>query len=436
MPVPQFKDHRAHAEALICAALQAADPAAALARRWNESDEGEVVLLAIGKGSRPMALEALRRFGSRVVAGLITTPPEQADAAEFSRWPVRVMACDHPFPTQRNLEAARAARDLVAATQPHQTLLCLITGGGSAHLTLPAEGLTIEDIAAATKALQRAGATIDELNCVRKHCEQLKGGRLAVLCGASRLNAYILSDVMGDKLDVIASGPTVPDPTTCAEALRVLRARGCEVASPAVVRHLEKGAVGGVEETPKPGHPAFGRVRNTIVASNRIVVDAVAAAAASLGFEPRTIEYDREGEASEVGKALAAKAGEMLREGVRGAYIMGGETTVTVGEAHGLGGPSQEIALAWAHAARGLQSAVLLTLSTDGRDGPTDAAGAIVSTHTAEEARREGVSLEQALSDHDAYRALDRLGALVRLPPTGTNLNHVAAVLTYPGPSS
>jgi glycerate 2-kinase len=432
MPTPQFKDHRAHAQALIDAALQAADPAAALARHWSDAVLGdEVVLLAIGKGSRPMALEALRRLGPRAVAGLITTPPDQADPADFAPWPVRVMPCDHPFPTQRNLDAARAARDLISAARPHHTLLCLISGGGSAHLTLPADGLTIEDIAAVTKALQRAGATIDELNCIRKHCEQLKGGRLAVLSGARKLIAYILSDVMGDKLDVISSGPTVPDPTTFEQALGVLRTRGCESASPAVTRHLKNSA----DETPKPGHPAFARVTNTIIASNRLVVDAVAAAAASLGFAPVLLDYDREGEASEVGRHLASNvAASLLRRRGPIASIMGGETTVTVGSASGLGGPSQEIALAWAHAAAadGLHPAALLTLSTDGRDGPTDAAGAIVSTDTAAAARRVRLDLSAALANHDAYHALDKLGSLVRVPPTGTNLNHIAALLTYP----
>ncbi len=430
--MPRFQDHKEHARVLIDAALRAADPAAALARHWNDADIGnEVVLLAIGKGSRPMALEALRRLGPRTIAGLITTPPDQADPADFAPWPVRVMPCDHPFPTQRNLDAARAARDLVSQASHHHTLLCLITGGGSAHLTLPADDLTIDDIAAVTRALQRAGATIDELNCVRKHCEQLKGGRLATLSVAGKLIAYILSDVMGDKLDVISSGPTVPDPTTFAQGLEVLLARGCDAASPAITAHLRRAA----DETPKPNHPAFARVTNTIIASNRLVVDAVAAAADSLGFSPQLLDYDREGEAAGVGSRLASEvAASLLRRREQIAYIMGGETTVTVGSATGLGGPSQEIALAWAHAvaALGLHPAALLTLSTDGRDGPTDAAGAIVTTTTSAEARRVRLDLAAALASHDAYHALDKLGALIRVPPTGTNLNHIAALLTYP----
>lgn len=431
-PPPQFKDHRAHAQALIDAALRAADPAAALARHWNEADLGDqVILLAIGKGSRPMALEALRRLGPRTVAGLITTPPDQADPAEFTPWPVRVMPCDHPFPTQRNLDAARAARDLVAGAGPHQTLLCLITGGGSAHLTLPADGLTIDDIAAVTKALQRAGATIDELNCVRKHCEQLKGGRLAVLSGAGRLVAYILSDVIGDKLDVISSGPTVPDPTTFAQALEVLSARACGSASPAVTAHLQRAE----DETPKSNHPNFDRVTNTIVASNRMVVDAVFARAEQIGFYELMQFWDVVGDAAHVGLLRATECPivhqDHQKRGIPVFLVFGGETTVDVGDSHGLGGPSQEMALAWLHALpqTSLRNVAFVTFSTDGRDGPTDAAGAVVSSDLLDKV--SSTEMEAALRNHDTYHLLDKLGALIRVPPTGTNLNHVAAMLTY-----
>ncbi len=284
-----------------------------------------------------MAAEALRRLGAQIRKGLITCPPDQVDAVSFGNWPVRVMACDHPFPTARNVEAAHAASDLVRQVGPTETLIALISGGGSAHLTLPADGLTVEDLAAITRSLQRAGATITDLNCVRKHCEQLKGGRLAAMSGAGRLVAFILSDVIGDNLDVISSGPTVPDPTTYSEALAVLGRFGLTEAAPAVTRYLKRGAAGDIEETPKAGHPAFSQATNTIIASNRLVVVAVAEAARQMGFEVAGIQQDVEGEAANVGVGLATGALQLARPGAH-CFILGGETTVTVGDSKGLGG--------------------------------------------------------------------------------------------------
>ncbi|HYE61161.1 MAG TPA: DUF4147 domain-containing protein [Phycisphaerales bacterium] len=429
--------HPEHANALITAALKAADPVTALQRHWNITDlHGDIHLLAIGKAARPMALEAFRHLGPRITRALITAPPDQSDPRGL-RPNTQLFPCDHPYPTQRNIEAAQAVRDFITSASENDTLLCLISGGGSAHLCLPAGDLTLHDIIEVTRELQLAGATIDELNCVRKHCELLKGGNLARLSRAGRLVAYILSDVIGDKLDIISSGPTAPDPTTYRDAQHVLASHA--ITLPNISAHLTSGILGDHPETPKPRDPAFARVTNRIIASNRQVTDAVAAAAQHLGFHIDEVEQQKQGEAADVAAGLANTAKRLQAVSRPTACILGGEWTVTVssggaGAAAGTGGPSQELALAFALAAEQLRldSCALLAFSTDGHDGPTDAAGAIVTPLLPDQARRKGLNPEAALQRHDSHELLDALSALVRVPPTGTNLNHIAALLIYP----
>lgn len=429
--LPCFADHPLHARALIAAALAAADPARALAAKLDVPGSEEVVLLAVGKAARFMALEALARLDHRVVAGIITAPPEHTGAAAFSPWPVEVFPCDHPLPTPRNTAAATKVRDLVAGVTPSQRLVLLISGGGSAYLCLPAPGIQLDDLTAITNALQRAGATIHELNTVRKHCEQLKGGRLGALSPARHLHAFILSDVMGDPLDTIASGPAAPDRSTYTEALRVLEKHGLVETAPAITNHLRRGSRVELPDTPKPGDPVFSRVTSTIIANNATVLRGVAEACRGLGFAVAGIDQVAEGDAAVVGRRLTAKAAQ-LPGTAPACYILGGETTVNVGTCRGKGGPSQEMALAFAAGLpASLRDVALLTFSTDGRDGPTDAAGAVVSSETPAHARSKGMDLAAALAAHDSHTALDRLGVLIRTAPTGTNLNHVAVVLAY-----
>jgi hydroxypyruvate reductase len=422
---PRFDEREEHAGRLIAAALEAADPARALARHWDESlDDTPCVVLAVGKASIAMAREALARL-RRVRRTLVTAPPDQGEGVGPG---VRVMVCDHPFPTGRNVEAAMEVAGLMSRIAPDETLLVLMSGGGSAHLTLPAGDLTVQEIAAITKALQWAGATIAELNCVRKHCELLKGGRLAARCAAGRVMAFILSDVLGDRLDVIASGPTAPDPTTYEQALHVLERFDLLERAPAVTAHLRRGAAGEFGDTPKESDRVFQRVTNTIIASNRVVVDAVAEAAREIGFEIAGVEHGVEGEAAEVGRRIAARLGGMTPGSC---WIVGGETTVNVGAGRGVGGPSQELALSAAAELDGVPGACILTFSTDGRDGPTEAAGGLVTGETCARARGLGLDVQGALEEHDSFGLLGRIEALVRVAPTGTNLNHVAVLMRY-----
>jgi len=414
---------------LVAAALRAADPGEAVRRGWpgNPRLGDGCHVLAIGKGSVGMAAAAIALLGARRGPVLVTAVPEHAGDAGLLALGARVVGCDHPVPTTRNVEAAREVAAFVRAVPRGLTLLCLVSGGGSAHLTWPAEGVSLEALAACAAALQRGGATIDELNAVRKHCERLKGGRLAAMRGgAGPIVCLVMSDVIGDRLDVIASGPMAGDPTTFADALGVLERHGLTGAAPLIEEHLRRGARGDVPETPKPGDAMLEACRHTIVASNQMVVEAVAAAAAEMGYRIEGVELSVVGEAAAAGRRLAMRASAVAW---RACWVIGGEPTVRVGSGGGAGGPSQELALAAAGVLEGSTGVTVLALSTDGRDGPTDAAGAVVDGGTFAAARRSGVDPVAGLAGHDSHRVLEAAGCLVRTGATGTNLNHVAVLL-------
>lgn len=420
------------------AVLEASDPAQALARAWpSEMNDGRpTVLMAIGKASLEMANVAVQRLGRSLVRAVITAVPERMHKHRLGGR-VEVMPADHPWPTDRNIEAASRVAELAREVTPDQRVVLLISGGGSAHLTLPAGDVTLDDLRAITKALQRAGAPIQELNAVRKHIEQLKGGRLAALLAASDIRAFILSDVIGDRLDAIASGPVAPDPTTYGDALEVLSRYGIASVALRVTKHLERGAAGVVNETLKPGDPRLARVMSTIIASNSTAVTAAAEHAERLGFHVVNVEMGVEGDAADAGRRLASLLRTLVRESSRPACVVfGGEPTVRVidsgADAPAVGGPSQELALAAAVDLEGEPRAALLAFSTDGIDGPTDAAGAIVTGLTVAHDPAAGLDAAAFLARHDSYTLLDRVGALTRTGPTGTNVNHIAVGLVYP----
>lgn len=411
-------DTRQLADLVVRAVLDAADPARAVDRAWPGDLEPPVVLIAFGKASVAMGEAAARRLGPGLARGVVVGVPERI--AAYAPPPgVEVLPADHPLPTERNARAGEAIERVARSVGPGETALVLVSGGGSAQLTLPPAGVPLGDVRALTDALLRAGATIGELNAVRKHLDRLKGGRLAVLlAGAGRAEALVLSDVLGDRLDVISSGPTAPDPTTYAEALAVLAGRG--VPAPDSVRaHLEAGARGEHAETPKPGDPAVERVRHRVIANNAVAVGAARAAIEGLGV-PVRVRTGVVGAAADRGRELAAELA-----GPPGAVVWGGETTVTVGEATGVGGRNQELALAAAIELDG-RPGVVLAFGTDGVDGPTDAAGAVVDGRTCGRIRAAGLDPGAALRAHDSHRALDAAGALVRTGPTGTNVNDIA----------
>ncbi len=425
------------------AALQAVDPGQAVRRHLRRAGSvlhvadaaydltrGRLYVLALGKAAYPMAQAVAEQVAGLPYQGLIVTkdgyggPPIPGFDLHYA---------GHPVPDARSLEAAGKVRRLLAQTQPDDLVLVLLSGGGSALLVDPAPGLTLDDLQALNRALLRVGATIHEINTVRKHVERLKGGGLARLAQPAWVHTLVLSDVLGDDFSVIASGPTWPDPTTYGQALEVLRFYGLLSQVPRrVVAHLETGAAGRVPETPKPEAPFWTRVRMTLVAALPMAVEAAARTFQRAGWHTAVLTTTLQGEAREVGRALAAILQEEARRQrplpLPAALLVGGETTVTV-QGQGRGGRNQEMALAAVPLLAGLPRVALVTLSTDGTDGPTDAAGAVATGETWSRSRALGLDPQPFLAENDAYTFWDRMDALLRTGPTRTNVNDLAVLL-------
>ncbi len=432
---------RADARRIFDAGLRAADPRAAVLRALQREGEtlmaGErrfelagarVVVTGAGKADAPMAQAVEEVLGDRISAGAVTV--KYGYLAPTQR--ILLYEAGHPLPDENGLRATRAQVELVRGLGPNDLVLCLISGGGSALFELPAPGVTLADLRALTEALLRCGATINELNALRKHLSQVKGGQFARLAQPARVVSLILSDVLGSPLDVIASGPTAPDSTTFADALRLVARYRLEGQLPqSIVQHLQRGAAGEFSDTPKAGDPLFERVLNLVVADNRIACEAAEAEAERLGYRTILLSTTVQGEAREVGVDLARQAQRIVTRGEPEptALIAGGETTVTI-RGNGKGGRSQELALAAAGLLAGLDPAVLLSAGTDGTDGPTDAAGALVDTTTLARAAARGLDPETFLANNDSYHFFQTLGDLIITGPTNTNVNDLMVLLT------
>ena len=416
---------RESARSIFDAALAAGDVRPLVVRALAgivPPEKGRVLVIGAGKASGAMAATVEGIWGDRIVDGLVAV--KDGHVAPTRR--VRLVEAGHPVPDERGAEAAEEIRVLAEAAGADDLVLVLVSGGSSALTPAPAPPITLADKQDVTRLLLAAGANIGQLNTVRKHCSMLKGGQLARAASPARVEALLLSDVIGDPLDVIGSGPTAPDDSTFAEALAVLDRFGLRGRAPsAVVERLERGARGEIPETPKGGDPLFARVRNTVIGNNALVVDAAALRARELGFAPHVLTRAFEGEAREAARGFVELA-RAIREG-RGpiappaCVIAGGETTVTV-RGRGRGGRCQEFALAAALAMDGMKNAVLLAVGTDGSDGPTDAAGAIVHGESAARGRAKGMNLKARLEDNDANPVFAGLGDLVVTGPTNTNL--------------
>ncbi len=419
------------------AAIAAVDPAAAVRGAAAAAPQGfhvgglhaadrdveRVIVLGAGKASPRMAAELERILGGRVSGGLIVTKDGYAEPTER----VEIMAAGHPVPDERGVEGARR---LLAAAQDageRDLVVCAISGGGSALTPSPPCGVTLAELQTLTERLLRCGATINQINAVRKHLSEFHGGRLAAAAAPARVVSLLVSDVVGNPVDVIASGPTAPDPTTYADALAALDAFDLRAAAPASIRaHLELGARGGLPETPKPDDPLFERVTTRVIADNAKAGRAAAAAAQAAGLHAQFVTARVQGEAREIAKLIAGAALD-IRDGGRpvprpGCAIFGGETTVTV-RGGGRGGRCQELAAAAADLLAGEARAAVFALATDGTDGPTDASGGLIDGATRARAHARGGDIERTLDDNDAYSYLDCCGDLVVTGPTGTNVN-------------
>ncbi len=439
---------RAAAQAILREALLAADPHRLVLRQLKVRSgaleaagvryplgKGRVALVAVGKAAVPMARAAEEALGDRLAVGIAVST-----ASEGSLAAVRLLAASHPVPDARGLAAAAEVEALARGLGRDDLLLVLLSGGASALLPSPAEGVSLEDKARTTALLLRAGATIHELNAVRKHLSRLKGGGLARAAAPARVVSLVLSDVVGDDLSTIASGPTAPDPTTFAVALEALRGRGVLDDVPASVRaRLEAGASGRIPETPKPGETTFRRVATRIIGSNRLSVAAAAREARRLGFRPLVLTTRLEGEAREAARVLVAVLRECVESSRPAAtpvcLLAGGETTVTV-RGDGQGGRNQELAVAAAQALDGFPvAAVVASLATDGIDGASDAAGGIADDTSVTRAAAAGLAPATAfLAASDTRNYLGPLGDLIVTGPTGTNVVDVVTLLA--GPSS
>ncbi len=390
-------------------------------------------LLAVGKAAIGMAAAAEERLGGRLIEGLAIAPASLANGADAAALRSSVIGAAHPLPDATSVAAAGAALELAVRARPGELLMVALSGGASALLALPAGAITLADKIAITSALMRAGATIRELNIVRKHLSAIKGGRLLAATQAGvEVLSLILSDVPGNDLATIGSGPTAADPFTYGDAIGVLKRRRAWGRAPESVRdHLERGAAGELSETIKAGDPALARVTNLIVGDNRMAVDAAAEAASALGYEV-VQGLELSGEANELGSAIARQAGEIAGERV--CLVAGGEPVVTV-LGDGRGGRAQQCALAMAielaSVAAGRRVAALFA-GTDGIDGPTDAAGAIATPETVARAADAGVDPGAALARNDAYEFFKALGDLIIIGPTGTNVaDLMVALINY-----
>lgn len=430
-------------ERILSAALRAVDPRAAVGRYLRDHPleiEGRLFGLAIGKAAVPM-LEALAGL-HRLEDGLAVT--KHAPSRTESLF--AVMEGGHPVPDARSLAAGERALRFVSRLEEGDLLVCLISGGGSALVSAPYPPISLDDMQSLTSALLASGARIDEINTLRRHLDRVKGGGLLRAAAKGRVNSLILSDVIGNPLEAIASGPTAPDPTTREDALAILvKYRLGPLIPPGIISVLKS-----APETLKPGDPVLKRVRHGIVADNLIAASAARRQAVQEGFEAEVLTTELQGEAREVGRELARRLRAARADRRRPfCLIAGGETTVTLtshphstentrpeknddqGNLEGKGGRNQELALAAAIELAGAPDVMLIALATDGEDGPTDAAGAVVTGESAAGAESLGLDAAGHLSRNDAYPFFEALGDLLKPGYTGTNVNDLTFLFGF-----
>ena len=451
---PVILASRSHALSIFQAGVAAADPYQAVKScmfangqqldivlnrddltQKRTSDWSKVHLIAFGKAACAMAKAAREIIPAHLIAGsgIAVTNYGNVTAIDY----VEVIGASHPLPDEAGLNAALKCAERISNAQANELVLVLVSGGGSALLPYPVDSITLQEKSAATDLLLACGATINEINCVRKHLSKLKGGGLARLAVPADLHAFILSDVLGDDLSAIASGPTVPDPSTFDDAIAVFKSKGIWSQVPSNVQHyLEQGKLGHVPETPKPGDNAFKNATTTLIGSNAISVNATLKAAHDLGYEAQLYNAHLCGEARNEAEKWARLAKHLVDKGIDKplALLAGGETTVTL-KGNGRGGRNQEMALAFAIAAQqhGLTGYwTFLSGGTDGRDGPTDAAGGIVDQDTLKRMIHAGIDPVALLDNNDSYTALKSSQDLLITGATGTNVADLQVLLIHP----
>jgi len=398
-------------------------------RAYNLKKIKRVFIIGIGKAAFPMTKAIEEVLEDRVSEGYIVV--KYGYGGKLDK--IKVLEASHPIPDEAGMMAAEKIISLLKKTKENDLVICLISGGGSAILPAPVEGITLEEKQKVTKLLLDCGASIKEINTIRKHLSRLKGGQLAKLAYPSYLHTLILSDVVGDRLDTIASGPTVPDYTTFKDCWDIVKKYHLEPhIPPSVVNHFKRGLEGKVKETPKPGDLAFCKVENLIVGSNILALRAAKQKAESLGYNTFILSSSIEGETREVAKVHIAIAKEILSSGnpvsPPACVLSGGETTVKV-KGKGKGGRNQEFCLAACTELENMEDVFILSAGTDGTDGPTDAAGAFCSFETLSKAKKEGIIPEKFLDNNDSYNFFKKIGGLFITGPTNTNVMDLRILL-------
>ncbi|WP_296999620.1 MULTISPECIES: glycerate kinase type-2 family protein [unclassified Thalassospira] len=409
--------------ALMDAALKAADPGVQIPRNLPEPPKGKTIVIGAGKASANMA-RAFEKAWKGDVEGLVVT--RYGHAVECDQ--IEIVEASHPVPDAAGEKAAKRILDIVSDAGPEDLVVCMISGGGSALLALPGPGLTLEDKQAISKALLRSGATISEMNCVRKHLSAIKGGRLAKACAPARMVTYLVSDVPGDDPAIIASGPTVSDPTTGQDALDIIRHYQIEI--PQAAKDLLQSAE---DETIKPDDPCFEGHETIMLARPQDSLEAASSVARDMGLNAVILGDAIEGEAREVAIVHAGIAHQVANHGQPAAkpcvLLSGGETTVTVRGKGGRGGRNSEFLLSLLLQLRDQPGFCALAIDTDGIDGSEDNAGAIMDAQSWQTAQKAGIDLWEYLDNNDAYSAFAKIDDLLVTGPTLTNVNDFRAIL-------
>lgn len=434
---------RQHAREIFYAGLRAVDPGDAIQRHVycegtilhvgsQQYDVGafrHIYVVGGGKAGASMTSAVENLLGERITQGWVNVKYEHLAPTRI----VHVHEAGHPVPDESGVRGTQEIVRILETATEQDLVICLISGGGSALLPAPAAGITLQQKQAVTKLLLYCGATINEINTIRKHISAMKGGQLARVASPATVVTLILSDVIGDPLDTIASGPTVPDSQTFTDCLNILNKYEIEAQIPApILQRLQQGAQGKIADTPKAGDPIFGKIQNLIIASNALAAQAAAEKARTLNYHTMLLSTYVEGETREVAKVHAAIIKEILHSGqpltTPACIISGGETTVSI-QGDGLGGRNQEFVLAAAREINGLDNVVILSAGTDGTDGPTDAAGAIADGKTVQRAQENKLDPLAFLKNNDSYHFFEALGDLIKTGPTNTNVMDLRILL-------
>jgi glycerate 2-kinase len=434
---------RSSAKKIFLFSLKAVDPFYAIKKQvrlieddlrvceylYRLREKTRIMVIGAGKASALMALAVEEILGSRIHKGIVIT--KRGYVVPLKR--IELVEGGHPLPDENGMEGTKRILKLISNLEQNDLVICLISGGGSSLFISPSPGISLKDKKELTEQLLRCGANIKEINTIRKHISRIKGGRMAQLAHPAQIVTLILSDVIGDKIDSIASGPTAPDTTTFSDCLKIIQKYKLKDKIPSsIYDRLKKGAKGKIEETPKRGDPIFKRVKNFIIGSNLQALEAAKQKAEDLGFNAIILSRPVSGDTTRaaVRHANFAKRIQEIGNPVSppACFISGGETTVKV-KGTGLGGRNQEFILVGATKIAGLENVVMLSAGTDGTDGPTDAAGAICDGKTIQRALQKGLYPKQYLDNNDSYHFFQKLGDLLKTGPTNTNVMDIHLVL-------